>query len=86
MRMREAALVPGELTMLVREDCVYCHRARAWLAAERIPFRECDIERDSACARQYAELRAPGTPVFLVRGRVQLGWSPQALADLIKPR
>jgi len=72
---------PGDLRMLSSQTCVYCAQARRWLTARRIPFDDCVIEQDAACAEQYRRLGAPGTPLMLVRGQAQLGFSPQQLRD-----
>ena len=45
-----------------------------------MPFTECLIERDAACATNYRALLAPGTPVLLVRGERLVGFDPQAVA------
>ena len=81
-----AAARPGDIRMIGSVGCVYCAEARAWFDAYRVPFSECLIERDAACAEQYAALRAPGTPVMIVRGKPLLGFSAQAIADALAPR
>jgi len=70
----------GDIQMIASDSCAVCARARAWFEANDIPFSECSIERDPACAARFDALRAPGTPVLLVRGRPQVGFSPQAVA------
>ena len=76
---------PGDIEMIASDTCVYCARARAWFDAHAVPFTECSIERDEACARRYAALLAPGTPVLVLRGRAQLGFSPQRIAGALRP-
>jgi hypothetical protein len=44
-----------------------------------VAFSECSIERDADCRAAFERLRAPGTPVFLVRGQVELGFNPMRL-------
>ncbi|MEK8048838.1 glutaredoxin family protein [Ideonella sp. DXS22W] len=80
---RELAAVarPGDIRMLSSVTCHYCTQARLWLQAQQVPFTECFIERDAACDAQFRALMQPGTPVLLVRGQVQLGFSPQQLRD-----
>ncbi len=68
---------PGDIEMVSSVTCVYCARARAWMQARRVPFGECFVERDTACAERYRALTAPGTPVVLVRGQPQLGFDPE---------
>lgn len=71
---------PGDIRMISSRHCVYCTQAREWLAARRVPFEECFVEQDAACMAQYRALGARGTPTLLVRGQVQLGFSPRRVA------
>ena len=77
---------PGDIHMIASVTCVYCAAARAWFNENRVPFTECEIERDAACAEAYNALMAPGTPVMLVRGKRLLGFSAQAVADALATR
>ena len=72
---------PGDIHLLSSQTCVYCRQARQWLTAQRVAFDECFIESDARCAAQYQALQAPGTPVVLVRGQAQLGFSPQQVLE-----
>jgi glutaredoxin len=74
----------GDIRMISSETCVYCEKARAWFTAHRVPFAECFVERDTACADAYRALQAPGTPLLLVRGQRQLGFSPQRIAQALR--
>ena len=83
---REAAALamPGDIVMLASDTCGYCAQARHWFAAHEVPFSECSIERDAPCAERFAALRAPGTPVILVRDRPQVGFSAQRVAEALR--
>jgi hypothetical protein len=72
---------PGDIRMLASTTCASCFVARQWFREHRVPFSECYIDRDEACAREFAATRLPGTPVLLVRGVPQLGFSPERLRD-----
>jgi glutaredoxin len=72
---------PGDIRMLSSTTCSICTAARLWFTEHRVPFSECFIERDAACASEFAATRSPGTPVLLVRGVPQVGFSPQRLRD-----
>jgi len=83
---RVAALAgPGDIRMLSSETCAVCLRARQWLVQHRVPFEECLIEQDAVCRQTLTATGLTGTPVFLVRGRPQLGFSPQALERALQP-
>ncbi|MET0211026.1 MAG: glutaredoxin domain-containing protein [Burkholderiaceae bacterium] len=77
---------PGDIQMIASVTCTYCAAARAWFDANRVPFTECMIESDAACAATYAALMAPGTPVMVVRGKRLLGFDAQAIADTLAAR
>jgi len=68
---------PGDIVMLSSVTCTYCAQARAWFTAQQVPFSECFIELDAACAQRYRALMAPGTPTLLVRGQRQVGFSAE---------
>jgi glutaredoxin len=75
---------PGDIEMVSSVTCVYCARARAWMQARQVPFGECFVERDPACAERYRALAAPGTPVVLVRGQAQLGFDPERVLHALR--
>ncbi|HRI18113.1 MAG TPA: glutaredoxin family protein [Burkholderiaceae bacterium] len=83
---REVAALarPGDILMIASDTCAYCAQAREWFTAHAVPYRECSIERDAACAERFAALLAPGTPVILVRDRPQVGFSPQRVAEALR--
>jgi len=70
----------GDIRMLSSITCVYCAQARAWFTEYSVPFSECFIERDAACAARYSAQLAPGTPLLLVRGQRLVGFSPERIA------
>lgn len=74
---------PGDIRMLSSETCVFCTRARQWLTQHRIPFQECFIERDAVCAADFRALRAPGTPVLIVRQQMLVGFQPERVAQAL---
>ena len=76
---------PGDIQMISSVTCVYCAKARAWFTEQKIPFSECFVERDAACAAQYRGLLAPGTPVIVVRGQPQIGFSSQRVVAALRP-
>ena len=80
-----ALAVPGDIRMLSSDTCSICAEARSWFAANRVAFTECSIERDPACRADFEALRAPGTPVLLVRGAAQVGFDPQRLLGALLP-
>jgi glutaredoxin len=74
---------PGDIHMLSSDICPSCTAARQWLSANAVPYTECSIERDAACRATFEATRAPGTPVLLVRGQAQLGFSPERVRKVL---
>ena len=54
------------------------------LPAEGIPFGECFIETDRACAQRYVRAGAQATPTVLVGGRPVLGLDPARMLQLLE--
>jgi len=81
--LRELAR-PGDILMLSSTTCVFCKRASTWLVEQRVPHRECFIERDAACLAEYQARGARGTPTFVVRGQVMLGFDPQRMGAILR--
>ena len=77
---------PGDIRMLSSETCAICVQARSWFTEHRVAFSECLIERHEACRQAYEAQQAPGTPVIVVRGRAQLGFSPQRLQAALEDK
>ncbi|GAB4124172.1 MAG: hypothetical protein Fur0014_22400 [Rubrivivax sp.] len=80
-RAVSALAQPGEVQMIASDACGVCALARRWMTEHAVPFTECSIERDAACRAQYEALNQPGTPVIVVRGRPELGFSPARLHE-----
>lgn len=79
-----ALAAPGDIRMLSSDTCGICAEARLWFGANQVAFSECSIERDAACRAEFEALRAPGTPVMLVRGTPQLGFNPKRLLGALQ--
>jgi len=75
---------PGDILMVSSLSCVFCTQARHWMSARNVPFDECFIERDEACAARYSALLAPGTPVLMVRGQRVLGFDMGRVAAALQ--
>jgi glutaredoxin len=76
---------PGDISMISSTTCVFCTRARQFMTVQQVPFTECFIETDPACAQRYQVLGAQGTPTLQVRGQVQLGFSARAVREALRP-
>ena len=74
---------PGDIVMLSSETCTHCAQARRWLTEHRVPFSECFIETDAACADRYRAQQSPGTPTLLVRGERHVGFDPGRITKML---
>ena len=75
---------PGDIRMLSSETCAICLVARQWMLENRVAYSECLIERDATCRAEFEATRSPGTPVLLVRGQPQVGFSSQRLLQALR--
>lgn len=75
---------PGDIRMVSSLTCLYCTRAREWFERHQVAYSECFIERDAACDQQFRALMAPGTPLLLVRGQAQVGFSPERVLKALQ--
>jgi glutaredoxin len=76
----------GDIQMLSSTTCTICVATRAWFHRHEVPFEECFIETDSACAARFEATRSPGTPVLVVRGTPQIGFNAERVLGALKPR
>lgn len=79
-----ASAAPGDIRMLSSTTCVYCAQARDWMRRAQVPFDECFIERDAKCRAEFDARYAQGTPLVVVKGRSQRGFSPQRVLDALR--
>ena len=81
-----AMAAPGDIRMLSSETCAICVVARRWFTEHQVAYSECLIERDAACRAAFDAIGARGTPVLVVRGQPQLGFSPERLQSALQAR
>lgn len=74
---------PATLTMYSSAGCGHCIRAKAYLNSRGIPFREVDVDRDSAGRQEFIRLGGRGVPLFEKNGRTMTGFNPESLQALI---
>jgi len=74
---------PGDVLMLGSVTCSFCAAARSWLDAEKVSYRECLIENDTDCLREFQARGGYGTPTFVVRGHTVVGFDRKAIAKAL---
>ncbi len=56
-------------------SCPWCRRAKAYLRERQVPFREVDVSRDAAAARDLIRRTGQmGVPVIQIDGRPIVGF------------
>ncbi len=80
-----AGAAAAEIVVFGASWCGACRQAEAFLRERNVPFVERDIEEDPSAAAEMraraaaAGLHPTGIPVIDVRGRILLGFDPEAL-------
>ncbi len=56
-------------------SCPWCHRAKDYLRGRGVPFKEVDVARDQAAARDLMRRTGQaGVPVLMIAGRYIVGF------------
>lgn len=64
--------------------CSWCTRAKAYLVQRRVPFREVDVSRDAAAARDLVRRTGQmGVPVVEIDGRPVVGFDRAKIDQLL---
>ena len=74
---------PNTLTMYSTTWCGYCKRARAYLAANKIAYREIDIEASKPNHEQFKAYGGKGVPMFLLGERRLRGFNEEGMAQFL---
>jgi glutaredoxin len=70
------------VVMFSAEWCGYCRKARHYLQANGVAFRERDVEKDPAARREYDRLGGSGLPLILVGDQRLRGFSEEGFRRL----
>jgi len=63
--------------------CGYCKKAKAHLAARRVPFDEVDVEASEGARSEFARIGGRGVPVILVGSQRMDGFSADKLDAML---
>ncbi|HEX8939216.1 MAG TPA: glutaredoxin family protein [Candidatus Limnocylindrales bacterium] len=81
--MSEPAARSHRVLVFTTPTCPWCTRAKAYLRSRSIPFREVDVSRDPAAARDLVRRTGQmGVPVVEIDGRPIVGFD-QARIDAL---
>jgi glutaredoxin len=70
------------VVMFSAEWCGYCRKARQYFQANRVAFRERDVDKDPAARREYERLGGTGLPLILVGDQRLSGFSEDGFRRL----
>jgi glutaredoxin 3 len=82
-----AAIRRVSVTVYTTRTCPICAQARAFLAANQIPFIEKDVEANSGYRGELSALNPARTvPTFTIDGQIVVGFSQEQIARTIGTR
>ncbi len=72
------------VTIYTTPTCSWCQAAKHYLRQRAIPFREVDVSRDPAAAREMVRKSGQmGVPVLDINGRIIVGFNRPAIAQAL---
>lgn len=78
---------PGQrrrVLVFTTPTCPWCTKVKTYLAQQRVPFREVDISRDAAAARDLVRRTGQmGVPVVEIDGRPVVGFDKPRIDRLL---
>ncbi len=79
-----AATRPHRVLVFTTPTCPWCNRAKAYLRSRGVPFREVDVSRDPAAARDLVRRTGQmGVPVIEIDGRPIVGFDQAQIDRLL---
>lgn len=79
----EKILSTSTLIVYYSPRCPHCTKARDWLAVHEVNHEERDV-KDPKFKNEFLALGGRGVPLFVLRGRVLQGFTPETLEDFLK--
>jgi len=64
--------------------CGVCTTAKRWLRANKINFREYDVEKSSKGKRDYKRLKGRGVPIIMVGKQRMNGFSTSRMTQMLR--
>jgi glutaredoxin-like YruB-family protein len=82
--MPQTAAKPHRVLIFTTPTCPWCQRAKQYLRQQRVPYREVDVSRDAAAARDLVRRTGQmGVPVVEIDGRPVVGFDQRAIDRLL---
>jgi glutaredoxin-like YruB-family protein len=75
---------PHRVLVFTTPTCSWCTRVKTYLAQRRVPFREIDVSKDAAAARDLVRRSGQmGVPVVEIDGRPVVGFDKSRIDRLL---
>jgi glutaredoxin 3 len=82
--MPQTAAKSHRVLVFTTPTCPWCQRAKQYLRQQRVPYREVDVSRDAAAARDLVRRTGQmGVPVVEIDGRPVVGFDQRAIDRLL---
>lgn len=82
--MPQTTTKPHRVLVFTTPTCPWCQRAKQYLRQQRVPYREVDVSRDAAAARDLVRRTGQmGVPVVEIDGRPVVGFDQRAIDRLL---
>ncbi len=79
-----AARKTPPVTIYTTSWCGYCVKAKAWMAANKVPYQEIDIEQSPDNHRRYEEAGGKGgVPLVICNGQTMRGWGEDRMRQML---
>jgi len=78
----------GGIVMYCTSWCPGCRRARAWLSAHDLPYKEVDISKNRTAAKQVTQCTGgyETTPTFDIDGKIVIEFDEEEMYKILKDR
>jgi len=89
---KSAASRGGEVLVFTTSWCPHCRTAVNWLASNKVPFKERNVEQDAGARGELAKLGSEAgipeqmlstVPILYVKGQLMLGFNPAEVGRLL---
>ena len=84
MMQKSPPAKPPRVIVFSTPTCSYCNMAKSFFRQNGIPFRDIDVTRDQAAARDMIRRSGQsGVPVIDINGKIVVGFNQQKIRQLL---
>ena len=74
----------GKVVVYSTTWCGVCTKAKKWLRANKVSFREYDVEKSPKGQRDYKRLKGRGVPIIMVGRQRMNGFSSSRMTEMLR--